>query len=230
MQPRQETRPLTTRPPRANCPGILGRMPTKFLADVVDLGYGGVGLQSTELPRLRQSYRIDLGHPGLTFEGRVVWTRFVEAVPDGHGQVQPVYRCGLQFDDGDRCRGAIERFLVETGAQPLPGLRATPRYRFDDVVPRLMISSFPFSVVTLSRTGMLVVIEQLPEANVPLSLDLALPTGSLLLTGRVVDVFQNIDHGGLRTRVAFSFVDPCAEAIARLDAFVEAYARRGMVH
>lgn len=102
--------------PRYSVSGVTVRLGTFDRAHVVNIGLGGVAIETQKYLQVGKSYpmrfRSDLGPLRLT--GTVVWSQLTRTVTLEGGEVAPVYRAGFEFAVMSSAQTVeLEEFIAE---------------------------------------------------------------------------------------------------------------------
>ncbi len=198
------------RSPTVEDPGLSGDLAFVTLAAVVDVGLGGLGLQTEEALRVGHSYTVDLESSNLELTGKTVWNRQVGTFRQNNGRIVPRYRAGLAFESETITahQEALQEYLILNAVSETASRRPSPRYHLRSDTPRVLHTRYPFTVDSISVSGMIVKVDQLPTPDAVLHLRLGLSDSEQLdLTARLSDVYQTYDNDRIDTRVALEFVN-----------------------
>jgi hypothetical protein len=208
---------------RVPSPGLSGRLPTACRARLCDVSLSGVGFESEGRLAPARIYRLQLATGDgevLDRHGRLVWSHLYATKRSGDGEVRPIYRAGLLFDDrsvgatselydfiqrhangsnGDGAEHELpdERFGIE---------REATRYHLERVEELQLETDYEFLVRTLSLSGMLIQTELPLERGAQVELVLELPEGELRGRGRVVATERSFEGERHRHAIAIEFL------------------------
>jgi hypothetical protein len=73
---------------------------TFLVGRVTNMSLGGLALESTTGLRIgsQQSFRVSVGSKPFRIDAEVRWCRLTQTVGKGRGEVVPIYRAGLAFN------------------------------------------------------------------------------------------------------------------------------------
>ena len=222
---------------RVPSPGLSGRLPTTCRARLCDVSLSGVGFESEGRLAPARNYRLRLSTGNgelLDRQGRLVWSHLYATRRDADGEVRPIYRAGLLFDD--RSVGAtselydfILRHAEETNGSDEHELpddrfgceREATRYQLERVEELELETDYEFLVRALSLSGMLIETELPLEKRAQVELYLELPEGELRGRGRVVSTERTLEGDRHRHAIAVEFVELAPADRERLERFLQ---------
>jgi hypothetical protein len=221
---------------RVESPGLTGRLATKCNARLCDVSLSGVGFESEGRLAPARTYRLRVATGDgqvLDRQGRLVWSHLYTTKRAGDGEVRPIYRAGLLFDD--RSVGAtselydfIQRYAgaENGGPEQIPedrfGIdRDATRYHLERVEELHVETDYEFLVRTLSLSGMLIETELPLERRAPVELFLELPEGELRGRGRVVSTERTLEGDRHRHEIAVEFLELEDDERDRLERYLQ---------
>jgi hypothetical protein len=222
---------------RVASPGLSGRLPTACSARLCDVSLSGIGFESEGRLAPARNYRLRLSTGEgevLDRQGRLVWSHLYATKRSGDGEVQPIYRAGLLFED--RSVGAtgelfefIQRHADEengAGEYPIPedrfGIeREATRYQLERIEDLQLETDYEFLVRTLSLSGMLFETELPLEMRAQVDLVLELPEGELRGRGRVVSSERSLEGERHRHAIAVEFLELDPNDRDRLERYLQ---------
>lgn len=202
---------------RFDVEGLQGGVKLPSDARVVDLGFGGLGVETDRWLQVGRGYTVSLptDRAPLRIQGTVAWCRLARTAKNAAGETAPVYKAGIQFQDPDPTTLETIETLLSSSARvgSEDPIRGRFRYRREESVDVQL--GHPFEVRKLSLTGMLVEAGffPAPDERFHISLDLGPhPDGGALeleVTARVayVDRALSDDEGDPTARIGLEFVD-----------------------
>jgi Tfp pilus assembly protein PilZ len=196
---------------RFDVEGLHGGVRLPSDARIVDLGFGGLGVETDRWLQVGRGYMVSLptDRVPLRVQGTVAWCRLARTAKNRAGESAPVYKAGIEFQDPDPATiDAIERLLSSSarvdGSEDT--LRGRFRYRREDSVDVEL--GHPFIVRKLSLTGMLVEAGFHPAAEERFRLAIDLGEQVLDVNARVAYVDRALDdEGGHAARIGIEFLD-----------------------
>ncbi|HUP21467.1 MAG TPA: PilZ domain-containing protein [Thermoanaerobaculia bacterium] len=222
---------------RVASPGLSGRLPTTCSARLCDVSLSGVGFESEGRLAPARNYRLRLSTGEgevLDRHGRLVWSHLYATKRSGDGEVRPIYRAGLLFEDRSvGATGELFEFIQrhadeETGAgeHPLPedrfGIeREATRYQLERIEELQLETDYEFLVRTLSLSGMLFETELPLEKGAQVDLVLELPEGELRGRGRVVSSERSLEGERHRHAIAVEFLELDPNDRDRLERYLQ---------
>lgn len=195
---------------RFDVEGLHGGVRLPSDARIVDLGFGGLGVETDRWLQVGRGYTVSLptGRTPLRVQGTVAWCRLAGTAKNAAGESAPVYKAGIQFRDPEPATiDAIETLLsssARVGSEDT--IRGRFRYRREESVDVEL--GHPFVVRKLSLTGMLVEAGFLPAAEERFRVSLDLGDEVLDVTVRVAYVDRVMgDDGDPAARIGAEFLD-----------------------
>lgn len=209
--------------PRRHDPNVVGSLSFSARGKVVDISSHGLGLECYDALPPTRGYRFTLRDSGheLRVKGRTVWNRLTETRRTDAGEVVPVYRAGVRFDEDSATQEVkVREFISHSGARPV-GNRGVPRYRPTRESPVLVSCESGFVVRTISESGALLETDSVVPRASSLSLSLQLPSGAIEVEGRLVSTVRETDETGEPcTRLAVEFQDLTDEGHRKIGSLV----------
>lgn len=224
---------------RIESPGLSGRLPTACEARLRDVSLSGVGFESEGRLAPARNYRLRLQTADgevVDRQGRLVWSHLCATRRGPDGEVRPVYRAGLLFDD--RSVGATSELydFIQRHADPTTGAgrpegplqsdrfgveREATRYQLERVEELVLETEYEFLVRTLSLSGMLMETELPFEKKTLLAFLLELPEGELRGRGRVVSTERTFEGDRHRHSIAVEFLELDPDDRERLERYLQ---------
>jgi c-di-GMP-binding flagellar brake protein YcgR len=138
--------------------GVRGKLLFTTDARVLDMSLDGMAIETLNPLKVGRDYSLKLEEHGsdIRIRGTVVWCSLVKTVRDEKGDVQPIYRAGVQFEDllSTRARD-LRQFIGENAVISLEN-RLFGRFRINPRQSAGLSLEAEFRIVQLSRTGMIV--------------------------------------------------------------------------
>jgi hypothetical protein len=222
---------------RVHSPGLSGRLPTACNARLCDVSLSGVGFESEGRLAPARNYRLRLytgGGEVLDRQGRLVWSHLYATRRSADGEVRPIYRAGLLFEDRSVSatselydflqRHADQRNDGEEHALPDERFgieREATRYHLERIEELQLETDYEFLVRTLSLSGMLIETELPLDRNAQIDLVLELPEGELRGRGRVVSTERTVEGARQRHAIAIEFLALEAGHRERLERYLQ---------
>ena len=91
----------TQRDTRYPVEGVEVRLSTVESGSAINVSLGGVAIETEKYLRVGHCYPLRFKRPigEVSVRAKVVWSRLIRTLANGHGEVHAVYRSGLQFSD-----------------------------------------------------------------------------------------------------------------------------------
>lgn len=211
--------------PRKQDPNVVGSLTFSAEARILDISQQGLGLECFEALPPSRGYRFTLRDSGreLRLRGRTVWNRLTETRRNGEGEVMPVYRAGVRFEEESPTQEVkVREFISQSGARPV-GSRPVQRYRPTRESAVTVSCESVFVVKTISESGALLETGSVVPRSSSLSLSLQLPSGPVEVESRLVGTFREVDETGEPcTRMAVEFQDLDADGHRKIGQLVAA--------
>jgi c-di-GMP-binding flagellar brake protein YcgR len=228
---------------RVASPGLTGRLPTTCRARLRDVSLSGVGFESEGRVAPARNYRLRLSSAEgeeLDRQGRLVWSHLYTTRRDADGEVHPVFRAGLLFDD--RSVGATSELYDfirrhagngdgngDETAPPDAALeedrfsteRNATRYHLERIEELQLDTDYEFLVRTLSLSGMLIETEHPLPKRTCVELVLEMPEGELRGRGRVVSTERTLEGDRHRHAIAVEFLELDPADRERLERYLQ---------
>lgn len=156
--------------------GVSGSFLFTTNATVLNLSLDGMSLETFNPLKIGRKYSLKLeeGEGHLPVEGTVVWCTLVKTTRDSHGQVRPVYRAGVHFEDVLSGKACELRTLIHKNAVVSLENRLFGRFRIDTEQAADLILEAEFTVEELSLSGMLVRTDVAPPVDAHCHIDIQL--------------------------------------------------------
>ncbi len=195
------------------------------LAEVVDLSYDGIGLETSVALPLGARFKVHVEGPELALTGRTVWMTDGDFRGDERGERRTVYRSGLCFDTdpGQGRRQRIARYLyanaLDTNSDPTRARQPRPpRYRLRGSTPRVVHTQLDLDIQLIGMGGLVGATTRALEPGTPVSIRLDAPSGPLLLLAHASEVHPPGERP--TARVVFEFEELGKENLDRLAQFL----------
>jgi hypothetical protein len=224
---------------RVESPGLGGRLATSCSARLCDVSLSGVGFESEGRLAPARTYRLRVATGDgevLDRQGRLVWSHLYATQRASDGEVRPIYRAGLLFDDRSVSATSelfdfIQRHVESENGEPEPipddrfggAERDATRYHLERVEELQLETEYEFLVRALSLSGMLIQTELPLERRAQVDLVLELPDGELLGSGRVVSTERTIEGDRQRHHIAVEFLELDAVERERLERYLQRF-------
>lgn len=206
--------------------GIGGRLVVPMEVRVVNLGLGGMALETNDYLRFGRRYSVNLDHGGrrVSLEATVAWCKLRCTEKKPSGEVVPVYRAGLRFQvlSGERLHELWEiirsHALVEVEDSVFGRFTPDPPQRVE------LDSDYRFSVRKLSLSGMLIETDFVPELESRLPVEIMLPDNPWATLARVASVpYLGRRSTGELTQIGVEFCELDADRRAALESYIAGY-------
>ncbi len=210
--------------PRHEVTGVRGSFLFTTGARVVNLSADGLALESSHALRVGRTYRLQLAHGerDLDLEGTVVWCSLVRTRGGERGEVQPVYHAGVRFDEllGARADGLAD--FIKGHAVVSLEKRLSGRFRLRSGGAAAVDHRARFEVHKLSRSGMLIEADVVPDPDGTLEVEMRLASGLFTGQARIVHVRRlETQEGASRAEIGLEFGELDEGPAAALAAFLD---------
>ncbi len=211
------------RHPRFHVHDVTGSFAYAVQARVLNISLSGLAVETPTQLQVGRGYSFRLGRAQVSvlLEGHVVWCHLARTERRSGGDVIPVYRAGISFDDvlSDRA-GELLDFMEKNVVLDLRR-RVFGRFKLSERQEIVLHVKHRFLVKQLSVAGMLI---QSPVAAQPESvfeLEMVLDGRRLRLRGRIVYVQEaGAVEGTQQYRMGIEFIQPTAGQLAALEEFI----------
>jgi Tfp pilus assembly protein PilZ len=209
--------------------GLSGSLLVPVKIRLVNLSVGGMALETHSYLRFGRSYTVKLegDERGLTLAGTVAWCTLKSTARSDHGEVLPLYRAGLKFEALDAVRGRELWELIRSHAVVEVEDSVLGRFRVNLSRGAALGSSYDFAVRKLSRSGMLIETDFVPEVGSSFELQLSLGGSRWRSRARVASVPRSGRRAlGELTQVGVEFCDLGSDEAGRLRDYIEDHLER----
>lgn len=217
------------RHPRYEVSGLRGSLVVPIEIRVINLSLGGMALETHSYLQFGRAYNLRLEGAGrsLALSGTVAWCSLKGTRKSEHGEVLPVYRAGLRFEElgGERSRELWE--LIR--GHVVVDVEDSVLGRFKVDLPRdpALNSSYDFTVRKLSLSGMLIETDFVPEVGSRFDLQLRLGGRPWQTRARVASVPRSGRLGaGELAEIGLEFCDLQPDEQRQLSEFIGANLRQ----
>jgi c-di-GMP-binding flagellar brake protein YcgR len=138
--------------------GVGGKLLFTTDARVLDMSLDGMAIETLNPLKVGRKYTLRLEEHGYDIPvcGTVVWCSLVKTIRNASGDVQPIYRAGVHFEDLLTTRARdLRQFISENAVISLEN-RLFGRFRIAPRQSAGLSLEADFRIIQLSRTGMLV--------------------------------------------------------------------------
>lgn len=208
--------------------GVRGQFLFSTDAKVIDMSLNGMSLEIASPLKVGREYtlKLDRDDDAIQLSGTVVWCTLVRTARDERGDVVPVYRAGIHFEDVISGKaGKLMDFIQENAIVSLEK-RLFGRFRVETEQSADLGFEAEFQVIQLSLSGMLVETEIAPPVESRCRMEIEIGDMSLNAESRVVRVetVEREPKGGGPSAPIFSlgveFADLTPESTAALETFI----------
>lgn len=182
--------PKQRRYPRFATENVHGSFALSVDAQVLNMSLSGLAVRTTTQLHVGRSYNFSLGREADTVEvsGRVVWCRLSGTERQPSGDVMPVYKAGIAFDDVlSQKAGQLLEFMEKNVLLDLRR-RIFGRFRAAEDEAVVVESKVEFQVRQISLSGMLIETVVAPQLEDVLAMEIRLDGGRLSASGRIVNI------------------------------------------
>ena len=208
---------------------LEGHLDARIPARVVDISVSGLAVETGSQLRIGRTYRFALGDDQETIglKGQVQWSRLRGTRRTSEGDSMAVYHSGIALDDmlSDTARGLVR--LVERTASLAPGERLFARLRPPRETDLSVQASVGVVVRKISRRGMLVECEVLPDTTAPC--EIVLKLGQHEFRSRIRIAYTELHRGEQperRHHLGMELVDVAPEHREALDRYIRTQLER----
>ena len=209
--------------PRYDVQDVRGTLLFSMDARVVNISLDGMAVETSTWLQLGRRYAVKVPHANasLSLPGEVRWSRLVRTERTPRGEIAPIYRAGLHFDDVlTETAQKLLSFLEENAVIRLEK-RLFGRFKIATDCEVNLDSEIEFVVRRISLSGMLIETDMAPEVDSRFEMEVRFDGGALEMVGRVVNVREaSTDTGEKVVQAGIEFVDMRAEERARLEDFI----------
>lgn len=206
---------------RYDVAGIDGTLVLNFAARVLDLSLTGLRLSTNVALRSGTRYALRVRSATddheLRFEATVRWCRLVGTESNAGGEVLAVYHAGLDFRDQlDQQARALLSFIEAHVVVELER-RIAGRFTVETDTVLEIGARGDFVARRLSRTGMLIETELVPERGARLELEVRHERHPWRAIARVAHIVER----GERTELGIEFLELDGQAVSAVEAVIE---------
>ncbi len=203
--------------PRYQVHDIEGCFQYRLRCQVLDLSIAGMSVQSTSRLNVGRRYIFKLhnGNKEVEIPGTVVWCVLQGTQKNDHGEVQPLYRAGVGFQDVLSPRAHTLAALIQENMLVEPDSRLFGRFRPRNGDTLQLDAEEPFTVVQLSATGMLVRSRVMPDLETVIPVELNLRGQAFHASVRVVNVQPDAAGGAATLGLELLDLDQGSHSILR---------------
>ena len=206
---------------------IHGKIMFSSRVDVLNVSLGGISIITDKRLNIGSEYSLKLEDKefDISLKGIVIWSEISGSRKGVHGEVTPLYKAGMKFEDilSEKVAKLIDFIESHT---PNKEHRLTG-VRFNVEAPENAILHYPhsYSVKKISLSGMLIeTIEKLPiERAFPMELILPEEPESIKFLGRVASVHDVKDQSPMRYEIGIEFLNMSDRDKDRLKQFLQMF-------
>ena len=187
------------------------------------MSLNGMSIETGNPLKVGREYSLDLDRDGMPIKlsGKVVWCTLVRTTRDERGDVLPIYRAGIHFEDVITGKaGRLLDFIHQNAIVSLEK-RLFGRFRVETDQSADLGFEADFRVRQISVSGMLVETDIAPPVDTRCRMDISLGSLSFTTEVRVVRV-QTIEHAAPLFSLGVQFTRLEPDARDSLEAFIEA--------
>ncbi len=208
--------------------GIEGSFVFSLDVRVVNLSVSGMAVETSGRLNLGRSYSFKLrdGDAEVAIPGRVVWCVLGHTRRAAGGEVAPVYRAGVEFDNVLTDKAQVLVRLIEENAAVRLEKRVFGRFKLEAGEGVSVASQVDFTVRKLSLSGMLVETDFPVTKDSRFPLELRLEDEVVSAIGRVAYVEpQGQQKGREVAHLGFEFIELSKPARVALERFIASEAQ-----
>lgn len=203
--------------------GVRGQFLFSTDARVIDMSLNGMSIETGNPLKVGRDYSLSLDRDGqpITLSGKVVWCTLVRTTRDERGDVLPIYRAGIHFEDVITGKaGRLLDFIHENAVVSLEK-RLFGRFRVETDQSADLGFEADFRVRQISISGMLVETDIAPPVDTRCNMEISLGELSFATEVRVVRV-QTIEREAPGFSLGVQFTGLSEQARQSLERFIEA--------
>jgi hypothetical protein len=173
---------------------LRGSLLFRIEVTVLNLSMAGIAVETSRQLKLGKVYSVKLGGgpDSVDVEATVKWCHLVGTRRAAEGEMVPVYKAGLTFEELFTGKTAkLLAFMQEHVVLALEK-RIIGRFKLKTGSPIALASRHDFEVVTLGLSGMVVKTKLLPDVDSAFDMELQIGGNACELTGRIAKV-QRLD-------------------------------------
>lgn len=203
--------------------GMEGSFVFSLDVRVLNLSVAGMAVETSGRLNVGRRYEFKL-HDGvheITVPGRVAWCVLGRTRRSPHGDVTPVYKAGVQFDEilTDKAENLVR--LIEDNAAVRLEKRVFGRFQVGEGGAAKLASEADFVVRKISLAGMLVESDFVLERDSLLTLEVRLSDETITASGRVAYVEPAGSREGHDVvQLGLEFVELGPDARSALERFI----------
>ena len=203
--------------------GVRGQFLFSTDARVIDMSLNGMSIETGNPLKVGREYTLSLDRDGepITLSGKVVWCTLVRTTRDERGDVLPVYRAGVHFEDVITGKaGRLLDFIHQNAVVSLEK-RLFGRFRVETDQSADLGFEADFRVRQISISGMLVETDIAPPVDTRCRMEISFRSLSFKTDARVVRV-QTIEREAPLFSLGVQFLGLAPESRLALEEFIQA--------
>ena len=205
--------------------GLHGSFQFTTDARIVDISLDGLGVETNSYLQIGRRYALKLqaGSHVLPLQARVVWCTLKRTTKSESGEVLPVYRAGIRFEE-ILSEAATDLYkLIEKKAVIDLEKRLFGRFKIHPEQAATFDRETDFAVRKISLSGMLIETDAAPEIDSTFEMEILFNSKKLYTIGRIVHV-QPIesDDGQPRALIGVEFINLGRSNRQKLEEFIRA--------
>jgi hypothetical protein len=207
--------------------GVTGSFFLNTDARVINLSIDGMSIETNSPLKIARNYSLSLdrGRKKMHLEGRVVWCSLIKTARNDAGEVVPVYRAGVHFEDVLTGKASDLLNFIEKNAVISLEKRVFGRFKIETGEEASVGYEAEFRVKQISQAGMLIETDMSPEIGSRFEIALQLKQVGFTAQARVVrssPIRQEGDETAPpRVDLGIEFVDLSAESRRHLADFIK---------
>ena len=176
--------------------GVRGTFMFTTDARVLNMSLDGMSIETSNPLKIGRAYTLKVEDDGLhlPLRGKVVWCSLVKTSRDDLGEIKPIYRAGVHFEDilSSKAR-KLKEFILNKSVVGLES-RLFGRFRVDPQQAAGLSYEADFLVRQLSLSGMLVETDVAPPVDTRCQMEIRLGEVQFISTVRIVRA-EHLRHG-----------------------------------
>ncbi len=190
--------------------GIHGNLLYPADVKVLDISLDGVAIETTKWPDLKREYTLKIKYKEgiLKLRGRIVWANLSSPKKTSSGEVIPIYRAGMRFNNDTLTENttSLINFIEENKIRTLE--KRITGVRFKIAAPENIQLDYPYKyeVKRMSLSGMLIEIENPLDLNSRYDIELFINENVVKVEGRVANCTEIKMESGAVYDIGIEFV------------------------
>lgn len=206
---------------------VSGSLLFQTQVDILNISLTGLAVESPHRLEIDRTYDLRIAHDQerVSLSGRVVWCRLAATRRQDKGEIAPVYRAGLRFENtlSDKSQELV-RFIEHNAILTLEQ-RIFGRFKFRAEGSVALDARYDFVVSNLSLAGMRIETDLIPEPDSRFDMRIRLGEMEVAIRGRIAHVQRRGPAAAGKKRMAAAagveFVETPEAAREQLVRFID---------